>query len=291
MSPRLCFFILAVLAACGPAKADAPDAQGDVAAKVGIPAAPGDCTECHSLFDLGALHAQEAEKPATWLGARGHGLVRVDPVFPAPGTVFGLPWVARGRHDYISLNNCQMCHPHRPSDKLGHGFLAYPDPADVFASARSCAATCHTWLPDALAPDTLLRGAENGHSRVWRDGVRPQVVANYRFGAFNAGCGGCHNISSEDHGATPGCLDCHKMGAPGVASHDAHVKLIEVGQALYDPEAKAASVASCEYCHAPDAGETQRSRAACYNCHLSGHQPMDSQGRAQGWPVAKAPQP
>ena len=283
------FLLCFALVACAESKVASPDVQDATEASDVLPAPPGDCSQCHSSFDLGALHGAEAEPPRVWLGAQGHGLVRVDPVFPAPGTVYGLPWPARGRHDYVSLMNCPMCHPSRPSDGLGHGFLAYPEPARVFAPADTCARTCHTWLPDALAPDTLLGAADNGHSRIWRAGVRPKQLADYRFGAFNPGCGGCHNVAAENHGATLGCLDCHRMGAPGQASHDAHVKLIEDGQAQYDPEAKAAAVASCDYCHAPETGETPRSRAACYNCHLSGHQPMDGQGRAQGWPVPKAP--
>jgi hypothetical protein len=35
----------------------------------------------------------------------------------------------------------------------------------------------------------------------------------------------------------------------------------------------------CGYCHAP----SELFRAACYNCHLSGHQPFNDNGLPHYW--------
>jgi len=277
-----------VACARGPAaSAAAPQADVEVdspaVADVALPLYPSPCRGCHDPTWLAAHQPGATGTPASWLMAKGRGLVRVEPVFPTPGTVYGLPWPARGWHDAAALQNCAVCHPYRPQDGLGHSLLSYPDVQAVFKPGGSCATGCHTWLDPAMAPDKLLGGADNGHARIWLLGVRPKVPQDYRFAAFNPGCGGCHNVASENHGAIAGCLDCHRMGGPGSASHDRHTQVIEGNQAKLDPQAVVAGAPTCGWCHTPASGETGRSRAACYNCHLSGHQPMNAKGKAEFW--------
>ncbi len=287
----LVLLLLLGAAACSRSAAPAsasPDAVAapDIASApdVALPLYPSNCNGCHDSTWLAAQQPQATGTQVQWLMAKGRGLVRVEPVFPTPGTVYGLPWPARGWHDAAALQNCAVCHPYRPEDGLGHSLLGYPDVAAVFQPGGTCTG-CHGWLDPSMQPETLLKGADNGHARIWLLGVRPKVPQDYRFAAFNPGCGGCHNVASENHGAIAGCLDCHRMGGPGSASHDKHTKLIADNQAKLDPQAVTAGTPTCGWCHTPDSGETGRSRAACYNCHLSGHQPMDAKGKAQFWVV------
>lgn len=265
------------------AEADATDAS--VAADTPLPGFPSTCTGCHDPTYLTAHKPLADGTRAQWMGAKGRGLVREEPVFPTPGTVYQLPWPARGRHEEGDMGNCAVCHPYRPQDGLGHGLLGYPDVSAVFKPGGSCGSDCHGWLGSADRPEALLSGADNGHARIWLFGVRPKKTQEYRFAAFNPGCGGCHNVASENHGATAGCLDCHRMGGPGSPSHDGHVQVITQHQDKLDPAATKGAKAACAWCHTPELGETGRSRAACYGCHLSGHQPMDLKGKAHFWPV------
>jgi hypothetical protein len=169
---------------------------------------------------------------------------------------------------------------------------------------QACAtAQCHPWLGAAttatgfadasgkprdwtgsLRPADLLAASTGAHHDLWLAGGRPQNPDAIGFLAFRPGCGACHTLGSDAHGQVPGCLDCHRFGGAQGPLHQAHVKAISAGQATNDPEGAKQGLL-CEYCHAAESGITPLGRAACYNCHLSGHQPLDDQGQARFWPL------
>jgi len=181
----------------------------------------------------------------------------------------------------------------------------YPAPEKAFTGATDCAPACHGWVdggaapggfPGAtdlvtvtgsLRPGDLLQAGDNGHSRLWREGARPATQSAFRISAFGPGCGGCHNLMAEDHGAILNCLDCHDFQSNASAIHTAHVAAIADHQAQFDPQGAGAGVTACDYCHEGEAtGPTARSRGACHDCHLSGHAPVGADGLPQFWPSA-----
>ncbi|GMV39036.1 MAG: hypothetical protein AMXMBFR64_07520 [Myxococcales bacterium] len=89
---------------------------------------------------------------------------------------------------------------------------------------------------------------------------------------------------SESHGAILGCLDCHAFGGPAAALHTAHVAVIADHMEDNDVDMAAMGAGPCGYCHT-ELEPSPRSSAACYNCHLSGHQPMNAKGQAHFWPT------
>ena len=267
-----------------------------------LPALSLDCSECHDLGALTVAAGDEAAGPREWMTLAGVGLVRLSPVIPVPGVKLTLPWARRGRHDSTELGTCGACHPIR-EDGVGHGIRAYPSAAAVFSSGVSCASSCHEWLGTAVVasgfegsdgatrtyegsmrPVDLLQSADNAHSAIWREGARADGD-HFRINAFNPGCGGCHNLSDESHGAVLGCLDCHDFGGENGELHTTHVAVIADHAESNDVEAVANGMSFCTYCHTPDDTPAPRSSAACYNCHLSGHQPLDASAQAHFWPV------
>ena len=52
-----------------------------------------------------------------------------------------------------------------------------------------------------------------------------------------------------------------------------------------DIDATQAGIPACAYCHMQDRAYDYRSRAVCYNCHLSGHQPLNADGKPHFWPI------
>lgn len=262
-----------------------------------LPALDITCSNCH---DVGALtRGEPLVGTREWMAQRGLGLVRVDPALPVAASEKRLFFVRRGRHDSQDLSGCVACHPVR-EDGVGHGVRSYPSVETVFEKGSGCAGSCHSWLSDpaesrgfldatgnrptwtgSLRPEDLLAAGDNGHSRLWREGARPDPTA-FRISAFNAGCGGCHNPREESHGAMLGCLDCHRLsGEP----HERHIQVIASTMATLDVEAVQEGLSPCSYCHVEDDPGMERAGAACYNCHLSGHQPTDAGGRARFWPV------
>lgn len=261
-----------------------------------LPPLLASCGACHDLEELKEVASDESAGPRQWMAFQGNGLVRVEPALPAPGTQYGLKWIDRGRHD-DPMGDCATCHPVR-DDGTGHGLRIYPQVDGVFEGGTDCAGGCHTWLKDTVEvpgfensegvtpvyagsarPGDLLEGANTAHSKLWREGARPDA-ALFRIAAFNPGCGGCHNLAAESHGTTMGCLDCHKfLGGP----HDLHVQVVNALMDQVDPGAGAAGLALCAYCHVHDDPSMVRSGSVCYNCHLSGHQPLDGQGKAHFW--------
>lgn len=259
------------------------------------------CDACHDLEALGRPVAGASAAPRDWLASQGEGMVRVDPLFPEPGSWWDLSWSRRGFHDLETGRDCTGCHP-VSEDGIGHGVRTFRFPDTVFRGGFDCAEACHGWLPavaeasgfpslsgdapryrGSLRPGVLLATADNAHGRIWREGARPSRLDESGYGSFRPGCGGCHQVATEDHGHVPTCLSCHRFGGPGGRLHRLHRDVIDANAAVVDPGLVEEGGDPCAYCHAPDAGLGARSRRTCYNCHLSGHQPLDAAGRAHFW--------
>jgi hypothetical protein len=230
----------------------------------------------------------------------GQGLVRYTPAITDAATHLAFPWARRGSHPdsmLTGIDGCGLCHP-VDDNGIGHGLRIYnPDPAvPPFQGGSSCAGACHTWIPDdavvtgftpigsdapsyagSLRPVDLLNGTETAHTTLWKKGFQPEMAM--KIASFQPGCGGCHNIADEAHGAIQSCLKCHKMSGSGQPLHDQMVTAITNDKEQIDPDG---NVSACAYCHFED-GTDHRSNAACYNCHLSGHQPMDASGKPHFW--------
>lgn len=290
---RLPVAVTTFLALAMPGCDDATDAPPEVVTR---------CGACHDVAALGAAAADDAGLAARdWAAAHGEGLVRVDPLFPEPGLWWATPWPRRGSHDPAALADCAGCHP-MDADGIGHGIRTFRFPETVFAGGTDCAAACHAWLPDQASttgfapaggvppswsgsprPGALLAAADTAHSRLWREGARPSDPDRFGYGAFNPGCGGCHQVATEDHGHVPGCVDCHRFGGSRGPLHALHVAAIAGAADRIDPGLGASGGAFCDYCHADAATPGSRARATCYNCHLSGHQPVDASGIPHFW--------
>jgi hypothetical protein len=101
---------------------------------------------------------------------------------------------------------------------------------------------------------------------------------------LNAGCGGCHNWDGIRHGHIADCTDCHNFD-PSIDTglHQGHINFISVTQPQIDPADSA--VPACAYCHGFSDTTTNHTISApvCYNCHLSGHQPVGADKKPQFW--------
>lgn len=271
-----------------------------------LPQLLAECSHCHVLESLGRGTDTSGSGPGAWLAEHGQGLLRFDPAFPLAGTHYYSPWPDRGHHSPADLGEaaCAACHP-VDENGIGHGVRMYPDNArqQVFQGGKSCGANCHEWLEEqatvaglpgqdgpsatyegSLRPADLLASGANAHSKLWQEGLRPQELST-RISSFNPGCGGCHNVASESHGSIPSCLDCHYLKGDGWPVHEQHVEYIGAMVETLDPES--AGKTPCLYCHRQEEDESpKRANRVCHNCHLSGHQPLDGEGRAHFWPLS-----
>jgi len=307
---RLCLAAGLVLS-CGD---DKPQAQvkevvaetgvEEIAASPVIPVLESECQRCHVLDNLGRKLSDDNAGIREWMAAQGTGLVRSDPAFPVPGIVFALPWPERGWHgeDSRNIDTCSDCHPVEENG-IGHGVRTYPENARelAFAGGESCADGCHGWLAESvvsegfrnglgkvpvfngsLRPEALLESGGNAHSDLFKKGAHPEELP-MKIASFNAGCGGCHNVASESHGAIPSCVGCHSFkGTEGEKLRASIVAHIEKHVVDNDPDRPGDS--ACIYCHRQDESDPERSNRACYNCHLSGHQPLNGDGDPHFWP-------
>lgn len=267
-----------------------------------LPSVTVECKACHNFDSLSQIVSQEQKGIKEWMSVQASGLIRIDPIFPSPSlsTNMSFPWQKRGRHNSNDLNGCSICHPVR-SDGIGHGVRTYPSDTmnTVFAKEKSCDKSCHSWLTEAVAaqgfenadgqvpsyngslrPTDLLQGSDNAHSDIWKKGASIEN-SNFKIVAFNSGCGGCHNVFAESHGTIANCLDCHVFGGSKGELHANHVSYI--ADQADNLDVKHPEITFCAYCHREDEVSTERSNAACYNCHLSGHQPLDKDGKAHFW--------
>jgi len=243
-----------------------------------LPALVTACDQCHDLAGLSLSPGGEGLTPRDWLATAGLGMLRDDPAIPAADTRYSLDWPRRGYHP-AEPGECAACHPLNAGG-VGHGLSTYPDPGTAFQAGHDCATGCHGW--QGQSPAGLLQAADNSHSRLWREGARfPQGQGH--VAAFRPGCGGCHNLQAEAHGTITTCLQCHVLGGLEGELHQAHVAIIDADQEALDPEAYAAGVSACGYCHPEDDAPLERWRAACYTCHGSGHRPVEADGRPLSW--------
>ena len=255
-------------------------------------AADVDCSACH---DIGALVAPvAAAAPRDWMARVGAGVVRDPGVVTADAEVaYTLGWVGRGHHELSEESRCAECHPVYVRTS-GHGISSYPaaSQAEAFEPAVDCAAECHQWIPafadvrsstrvgysGSLRPGDLLAAdlaAGGSHGGIWRQGLVPAEdspeQSELRVDLLDAGCGGCHNRFSGRHGATFTCTACHDLEADSVdGGHEAHVDRIDQ---RYPDGAPTADGQACGVCHCRGQEPDALCRAACYNCHLSGHAP------------------
>ena len=266
------------------------------------------CSKCHELGKLTA-GADATTAPGAWMALHGEGLIRYDTSMPTDAKLgFELKWIKRGRHASADEAGCGTCHPVY-SDGRGHPVSQYGDGIRAMAHAKGgtgCAGPCHGWLkgeveakgfPDAAGlpttvmvpgdPEALLKAGDNAHSALWRDGYQPEVPpAGIHAVILAPGCAGCHNLGYDSHGKIATCTECHDFDGQTGALHEGHVTAIGAGQGANDPENPDRT--TCVYCHNfsdPEDEPDEVYRAACYNCHLSGHQPLDAGGQAHFWPT------
>ena len=292
-------FAMLVSSGCGGSGSEQPQdssAAAEVDPGPSLPALMDECANCHALADLGQAPAGKPMGWREWTLEHGTGLIRQDPAFPDPVTHFVLPWPERGFHDEDELqeDRCLDCHP-VDSWGIGHG-------------GETCAGSCHSWLPamittrgpvpaqgqpveykGSMRPETLLEAVEGAHQQLWKGGLRPENLP-MKIASFNLGCGGCHNVSSESHGHVPACTQCHKICGPdGQEIRDRMLEAIAARRKELDPEHS--EMSACGYCHPQGDPYQQVGQAACYNCHLSGHQPVDKEGQPHFWPALDLVQP
>lgn len=260
------------------------------------------CSICHDVDALGAPRCDEEAGPLEWMTEASAGLQRTLPAMPSSRVRLELRWAGRGRHGSDDLADCSPCHPVR-ADGAGHGLRIYAAPERVFAGGVACMGSCHVWLAQPvqsvgfaqldgvpvqwsglLNPWELLRRVPGAHTELWRSGADLQGRGAGVDG-IRPGCGGCHNLRSEAHGARLECTDCHLFEGEEGALHVAHVDAITERMPALDPQAAAAERPACTYCHPEADGLRPRSRAVCYGCHLSGHQPLDASGAPHFWPA------
>jgi hypothetical protein len=302
--------VLLLVASCGggPGSADTSETVGsELILPPYIAPLEARCEQCHVVDKLGETLSDENGGTREWLSGHGAGLVRMDPAFPSPGTHYAFEWPSRARHaeEQMELESCDDCHP-VDEEGIGHGVRTYPEEqrSMAFKGGENCATTCHAWLKDTVAssgfqdvsgkrpkylgsfrPDELLKAVDSAHSKLWKQGRVPEELP-MKIASFNPGCGGCHNVHAESHGSLPSCLRCHKLSGPeGVMLRERIVKRIEERSATRAPENE--ELDSCAYCHRRDEAPTELGSRACYNCHLSAHQPLDGDLEPHFWKGGK----
>ncbi len=308
--PFLLLLLLLCLPACGDDNGESIDGDMDgneesESETIVLPTLSTNCTDCHSQSSLSQIVDTAGLGARDWMAQAGNGLEWEQPVMPAPGVHLGITWPQRGYHSEAELSDCSGCHP---VDELGlgHSVKTFRDAARqaAFTGGANCAASCHNWLPDSatvsgmepsqgdapsftgsLKPYDLLSDHETGHSTFFNNGFRSEL-ASLNLSALNPGCGGCHQISSEYHGDILTCTYCHLFGSISDELHGVHLDVIEQRRGTLDPESD--GMPSCSYCHYEDDAYAARSKLACYNCHLSGHQPVDAAGNAHFWPEVES---
>lgn len=269
--------------------------------QVVLPELIRECSQCHSYDALGEYRDPVLGSREWMVEAQG-GLYRQDPVLPAPGVFLEVIWPERGYHDQEALDDCSVCHP---VDELGigHSVITYTGAAReaVFTGSQDCASACHPWQSESITTSgfenadgatpshegskrayDLLMAVDNAHSKIFKEGLRTEI-ADIRVGAFNPGCGSCHHLAKEQHGEIVTCAYCHDFGSMSSDLHTSHLNAIDGRVAQLD--VAMIGITPCDYCHWQDEAWAERSNAACYNCHLSGHQPLDEDGQAHFWPL------
>jgi hypothetical protein len=261
------------------------------------------CNNCHDYSQLAEKKSTEA--PREWTAKSGQGLTRKITLNFAADIAFSYRFPRRGNHTIETAGEpgCSTCHP-MSTQGLRHGMSQYPlsTRSQLFTSQTDCGSACHDWLPasgtsvgykpkegtaptysGSLRPYELLTGANNRHAEIFKNGWVKVTGDPISIQRIKPGCGGCHTIIDERHGTMTECLDCHKFGGMSGAIHMAHLEAINQNRETIDPDHGTES--SCNYCHGLNDSPTRLLNSACYNCHLSGHQPLDASGKVHFWPM------
>ena len=266
------------------------------------------CYDCHDPFQISMSRSNEALGIKEWMQAGSSGLVMIQPYNPPPLFILILEWPPRGRHPFdLNTDDCAQCHPIY-NNVENHSNSGYPPQAQRFLydGGIDCAGGCHTWLQGnvlstgfssstgttptydgTLDPFSLLTSVQTMHTGIFLAGFRiTQDDPDLAIRHLNPGCGGCHNWDGPRHGHIAECTDCHVFdpSVPG-GLHQSHISVISATQARMDPAD--AGMPSCAYCHGFSDTTVNHvlSDASCYNCHLSGHQPMGADGMPQFWDI------
>lgn len=204
-------------------------------------------------------------------------------------------WTERGIHAANDTNNplpatmsCYQCHSqtcdncHNNDYQVhanGHEPPTFPEGV-TGRVGEDCAPSCHAWVkagetvtsqgfvnasgdPQAttyvgpISPGELLVAAQTG------------VIQHYDL-FMTYGCNGfCHGGPEATHGTITVCKSCHSFQFSNTEEtnlHSTHVSFVSAEQAAADPADAQAGYPVCNYCHS--------SKASCWNCHLSGHDPI-----------------
>ncbi len=295
------FFLLIVLALLVPA------GTGCQTTKI-VQSNAVSCYDCHDPYQISMSRSNESLGIKEWMQVGSSGLVMIQPYNPPPLYIFILDWPLRGRHPFdLNTNDCAQCHPIY-NNVENHSNSQYPPQAQnfLYTGGVNCAGSCHSWLEGnvqstgfssstgtaptytgTLDPYTLLTSVQTAHTKIFLYGFRiTQDDPNLAIRHLNPGCGGCHNWDGPRHGHIAECTDCHVFD-PSVSGglHQQHINIITATQSQIDPGD--AGMPSCAYCHGFSDTTTNYtlSNAACYNCHLSGHQPVGADGMPQFWDI------
>ena len=267
------------------------------------------CYDCHDPYAISTITTATigTQGLKEWMSQNG-GLYRNIPSVPSAFDTLTLNFSKRGTHLYdLNVDECAQCHPIYFNVE-NHGNSEYPPQAKrlLYMGGVNCAENCHTWLKNAvystgfssntgvtpiyngtLDPYLLLTSVQTAHTKIFLYGFRiTQTDPTLNIRSLNPGCGGCHNYDSTTHGHIAVCTDCHVFD-PSISNglHQIHVSIITATQPQIDPSDS--GMPSCAYCHGFSDTTTNHtlSNAVCYNCHLSGHQPMGADGMPQFWDI------
>lgn len=212
------------------------------------------CLSCHAAAKLAPGVGVVSQRD--WLSREGEGLGK---------------WRERGAHSPPDLFRCFWCH-----DVHDAAVPRYPPGVDP--SSQNCAPTCHSWVDGRVVSRGFTNASGDPEQTTYRGTIRPQellasgstkhtteVYARY-------GCAGlCHR---GPHGSITPCTSCHSFkGTENL--HGTHVPFIRAEQPAADPANHDPSdpETGCKYCH-PTARAGAVYRPSCWNCHLSGHNPI-----------------
>lgn len=263
-----------------------------------------DCFQCHNRETLIEARGDDADGPREWMLASSEGLRASTSPFTGQSE-FLLEWPRRGRHPEFTLESdtCFSCHPVDEAG-LNHSLDAYP--AGTTTQVGDCAAACHLWIPENLAsagpgsgdgaisysgpsrPHEMLTRVRTAHTSVYEEGYLSErgIATDVKVRSVRAGCAGCHSMNDPRHGAIATCTDCHSLSTQNPTAYGSSGGLHGL-HLLYVKSSKdrlgLGGTDDCAFCHSFQKDEPLP-KASCYNCHLSGHQPVNAEGKAHFWP-------